>query len=107
MPLRPYVSPTPGTAGVKGTRASGVVISLEPLCYTTWQQLARTTAHQIARYMGLYPNRDVAGVRDPISDTGGEADNLLFFSEQGGVKLTPHQRTVLISSPSVEGKPAQ
>jgi hypothetical protein len=101
------MGPSPGTAGVKGTRASGVVISLEPLCYSTWPQLARTTAHQIARYMGLYPNRDVAGVRDPISDTGGEADNLLFFSEQGGIKLTPHQRTVLISSPSVEGKPVQ
>ncbi len=101
------IGPSPGTTGVKGTRASGVVISLEPLCYGTWQQLARTTAHQVARYLGLFPNRDVAGQRDPISDTDGEADNLMFFSELGGIKITPHQLTVLTSSPSVEGKPAQ
>jgi hypothetical protein len=101
------MGPTPGTAGVKGTSASGVVISLEPLCYGSWSQLARTTAHQLARYMGLFPNRDVAGVLDPISDTDGSADNLMFFSEGGGTKFSAGQRSILVASPMVEGSAAQ
>lgn len=99
------MGPNPGTAGVKGTAASGVVISLEPLCYSSWPQLARTTAHQLARYMGLYPNRDVNGLLDPIDDSDAASDNLMFFSENGGTKFSPGQRSVLVSSPVVEGAP--
>lgn len=97
------MGPTPGTAGVTGTAASGVVISLEPLCYSTWAQLARTTAHQLGRYMGLYPNRDVNGLLDLIDDSDASPDNLMFFSENGGTKFSPGQRSVLVSSPMVEG----
>jgi hypothetical protein len=99
--------PTPGPAGIKGTTASGVILSMEPLCYLEWEQFTRNAAHQIARYMGLFPNRDLAGHLDPIDDTAEESDNLMFFSERGGNKLTPGQRAVLIGSPILVPSPVQ
>jgi hypothetical protein len=101
----PVVGPTPGTAGLVGSPASGIVISLEPLCYQGWSGFARTTAHQLARYMGLYPTKDLSGLSDAVSDTGNERDNLMYFSEGGGTKVTAGQRSVLVTSPAVEGSP--
>lgn len=97
------MGPTPGTAGVKGTIGSGVIISVEPLCYQDWTTFARTTAHQLARYMGLYPTKDLYGQSDTITDTANEPDNLMYFAEGGGTKLTAGQRAILIASPAVEG----
>lgn len=100
------LGPTPGPAGASAA-PSGVVVSLEPLCYRSWQQVARTTAHQLARYMGLFPNRDVFGQRDPIDDSDDSTENLMFFSEGGGTKISPGQRAVLVASPAAEGIPPQ
>ncbi|MBK7535475.1 MAG: hypothetical protein IPI49_08920 [Myxococcales bacterium] len=94
------IGPTPGPVGIKGTAASGIIISLEPLCYRTWKDVARITAHQLARYMGLFPNIDSAGRLDPIEDSDVTSDNLMFFSDQGGTALTPGQRAILSSSPA-------
>lgn len=100
------IGPSPGPAG-GSAGPSGIIISLEPLCYRNWTQLARTTAHQLARYMGLVPNRDVTGLLDPIDDSDDSADNLMFFSENGGTKVSPGQRAVLVASPAAEGIPSQ
>jgi hypothetical protein len=91
---------TPGPPGVSGSPASGVVIAADSLCYQSWQGLARTTAHVLARYLGLFRNVEPPdNLRaDPIEDTPATADNLLFFSERGGTTLTLGQADVLIRS---------
>jgi hypothetical protein len=94
------ISPNPGPAGVGGTRQSGVIISLDTLCYRQWSQLARLTAHELARYMGLYDNIDLDGVHtDPIADSDMSNANLMFYSELGGTDLSSGQRQILGRSP--------
>lgn len=88
-------APNPGPAGVAGTRQSGIVISMDALCYRDWQGVARLTAHEIARYMGLYHTVELGHDRhptwrDPLDDgDNGLTSNLLYFSELSGVDATP------------------
>ncbi|MGN6104823.1 MAG: hypothetical protein ACTHU0_06960, partial [Kofleriaceae bacterium] len=94
------IGPSPGPAGFGGTIQSGIVIGADTLCYRTWRELARLTAHEIARYMGLYHNVEVDSMwRDSIVDSDDSPNNLMFFSELGGTELSPGQRDVLIRSP--------
>jgi hypothetical protein len=102
------IGPAPGPAGLAGTRGSGVVIGVDTLCYRDWQHLARLSAHELARYMGLYDNVEIDDMpattppvlhRDPISDTDTSTDNLMFYSELGGSSLTAGQRDILTRSP--------
>jgi len=99
--------PAPGPAGVSRTRQSGIVIGLDTLCYRSWTQLARLTAHEIARYMGLARNVELDATGrvwpDKIEDTSdlsdaAATDNLMFYSELGGIDITPDQRDVLSRS---------
>jgi hypothetical protein len=90
--------PNPGPAGIAGTRQSGVIVSLDTLCYRSWSTLARLTAHELARYMGLYDNVDIDGVPDPIDDSDTSNNNLMFYSELGGIDLSPGQRAILSRS---------
>jgi len=95
--------PNPGPAGVGGTRQSGIVIALDTLCYRDWISLAKLTAHEIGRYMGLYHNVELETAqhptwRDPIDDSDDSSDNLMYFSELGGMTLSPGQRDVLTRS---------
>ena len=91
--------PGPGPAGLAGTRGSGIIVGVDTLCYRSWNQLARLTAHEIARYMGLYHNVDSSSSnRDPISDSNDSASNLLFYSELGDVELSNGQRDILSRS---------
>lgn len=95
--------PNPGPAGLGGTRQSGVIIGVDTLCYRSWPQLARLTAHEIARYMGLYHNVELEvgehpTWRDPIEDSDDSRNNLMFFSELGGIDLSPGQRAILTKS---------
>jgi hypothetical protein len=99
-------APTPGPAGLAGTRGSGVVIGLDTLCYRSWQDVARLTAHEIARYMGLYDiveidSTDAFPKRDPVDDNDGAGSNanLMFYSELGGTDLSDKQRDILSRSP--------
>lgn len=87
--------PNPGPAGLGNTKLSGIVIGLDTLCYRTWGQLARLTAHEIARYMGLYNNVDIDRHVDPIPDTDGSPNNLMFYSELGGTFLSEGQKQIL------------
>ena len=101
--------PTPGPAGVAGTRASGIAISLDTACYRDWPALARLTAHAIGHYMGLYHNvepRDpVQGPSDPpwqdlVPDTDGSTSNLMYFSQtHAGSDLSVEQTDALSRSP--------
>jgi hypothetical protein len=96
--------PTPGPAGLGGTARSGIVIGIDTLCYRSWNQLARLTAHEIARYMGLYHNVEVGAtptndLRDPIPDSNDLPENLMFYSELGETVLSPGQRDILTRSP--------
>ncbi|MBA3821678.1 MAG: hypothetical protein H0X17_22530 [Deltaproteobacteria bacterium] len=92
--------PGPGPAGIGGTRKSGIVVGIDTLCYRSWQQLARLTAHELARYMGLYHNVELdAQWRDPIADSDESPSNLMFYSEVGGAELSAGQRDILTRSP--------
>ncbi|CAN5852629.1 hypothetical protein BH11MYX2_BH11MYX2_01310 [soil metagenome] len=108
--------PNPGPGGVAGTRQSGIAIGIDTLCYQKpgqeWQKLARLTAHEIARYMGLYHNVELEADdgehdawRDGIDDTDADPDNrhpelnLMFFSDRGGEELSAGQREILSRSP--------
>jgi hypothetical protein len=88
--------PNPGPAGIAGSRRSGIVIGVDTLCYRSWPVLARLTAHEIARYMGLYDNVgfDPSHV-DPIADSDTSMGNLMFYSERGGTFLSEGQKQVL------------
>jgi len=95
--------PNPGPAGLGGTRQSGVIVGVDTLCYRSWPQLARLTAHEIARYMGLYHNVELEvgqhpTWRDPIDDSDDSRTNLMFFSELGGIELSAGQRAILTKS---------
>lgn len=95
--------PNPGPAGLRGTPQSGIVIGLDTLCYRSWSDVARLTAHEIARYMGLYHNVELdvehhPTWRDPFSDTDDSARNLMYFSEFGGTELSSGQKAQLLRS---------
>ena len=95
--------PNPGPGGIAGTRQSGIAIAVDTLCYRTWPQVARLTAHEIARYMGLYHNVELEVTeqptwRDGITDSDSSSQNLMFFSELGGSMLSPGQRDILTRS---------
>lgn len=94
--------PAPGPAGLGGTRQSGIVVGIDTLCYRSWAELARLTAHEIARYMGLSHNVELdPRYRDAIPDSDDSPDNLMFFSELGGTELSPGQRDILTRSPAL------
>lgn len=95
----PAYGPNPGPAGLGGTQQSGIIISLDTLCYRDWSTLARLTAHEIGRYMGLYHNIELETKqhdtwRDQL-DSDDSSNNLMFFSELGGRELSAGQRAVL------------
>ena len=79
------------------------MIGLDTLCYRSWSQLARLTAHEIARYMGLSRNVELDSTGkawlDMIDDNDANpSNNLMFYSEVGGVDITPGQRDILSRS---------
>ena len=92
---------TPG-APIPGTGASGLAIAADTMCYRSWTQLARQTAHGMARHMALFRNRepDEAPTHvDPIADSDDGLDNLMHWSEFGGTDLSLGQREILRASP--------
>lgn len=91
--------PSPGPAGLGGTSKSGIVVGIDTLCYRSWEKLARLTAHEIARYMGLYQNVEIDGHFDGIDDSDATSNNLMFYSELGGKSLSAGQREILSRSP--------
>ena len=95
------IGATPGPVGLPGTARSGIALTMEAMCYRSWPQLARTAAHEIAGYLGLYPNRDIDDGLDLISDTADDSENLMFYSELGGTALTPGQGRIMERSPAL------
>ena len=94
------LGPRPGPAGLAHTRQSGIAIGIDTLCYRSWSQLSRLTAHKIASYMGLYHNVELDPTwRDPLADSNDSPSNLMFYSELGGTELSPMQRDILTRSP--------
>lgn len=89
-------------APIPRTAASGVALSLDTLCYRSWQHLARQGAHAIARHLGLFRNVEIDGATDPIRDSGTGAGNLMHYSESGGTNLSIGQRQVLRLSPVLQ-----
>jgi len=96
--LEVAIGGTPG-APVPGTRASGIAVAATALCYESWRTLARQTAHAMARHMGLYRNLEPDGTLDPIDDSPGTEDNLMYWGENGGTRLSVEQREILRASP--------
>jgi hypothetical protein len=83
------------------TPSSGIAVSAETLCYRSWQAMSRLTAHQLAAAMGLYRNREPDGHTDPVDDSDGSSDNLMYFGEFGGLELSPGQAAVLRRYPGL------
>lgn len=92
----------PGPPRTAGTRASGVAVSMDTLCYRDWHALARITAHAMSRQMGLYYNRAPDGAEDTISDSDESMENLMFFGDFGGSQLSEGQREVLRRYPGLQ-----
>ncbi|MCX5747251.1 MAG: hypothetical protein NT062_32680 [Proteobacteria bacterium] len=88
------LGPNPGP-GLPGTRQSGIVVGIDSLCYRSWHDLARLTAHELARYMGLFHNVETDNRRDPIGDSDESSANLMFYSEFGGTDLSAGQSEIL------------
>ena len=93
--VQALIGGVPGPPTMPHTKASGIAISADTLCYRSWESLARVTAHTLASQMGLWNNRDLESIPDPISDTDGDTGNLMFFGDFGGTDLTPGQVNVL------------
>jgi hypothetical protein len=89
-------SPNPGDPQV-GSPSGGVAIGIDTLCYRSWADLARITAHAIGRQMGLYRNVEPGGTAytDPIADSDTTSNNLMHYSEFGGDELSEGQREIL------------
>ncbi len=85
----------PGPPRTPGSSSSGIAVSMDALCYRSWNSLARVTAHSIAGQMGLWNNRDAAGIADPISDSDRSTNNLMYFGEFGDTELSAGQSRVL------------
>lgn len=95
--------PNPGPAGLANTKQSGIIIGLDTLCYRTWTEVARLTAYEVARYMGLHHNIEAGADaennwRDHIPDSDDSERNLMFYSEFGGIEISPGQRDILTRS---------
>jgi hypothetical protein len=99
--LQGLVGGPPGPPGRAGTRASGIVIGADTLCYRDWTDLARTTAHEMARSLGLQRTIEPDGYGDTL-DTDASDDNLMFYSELGGDELTEEQQALLKRSPALQ-----
>jgi len=101
------LGPNPGPAGLAKTRQSGIVISVESLCYRSWPQLARITGRELARYLGLYSNTEsdpldpMTAHTDPIPDSDTSNTNLMHPSELAGSQLSDGQRYILTRSPAL------
>jgi hypothetical protein len=100
--VQAMVGGTPGPPRTPGTRASGIAVSVDTLCYRDWHALARITAHAIARQMGLYDNRAPDGAPDTISDSDESIENLMFFGDFGGSQLSEGQQDVLRRYPGLQ-----
>lgn len=96
------VGGVPGPPRTPGTRASGIAVSVDTLCYRDWHALARITAHAIGRHMGLYYNRAPDGAGDTISDSDQSIENLMFFGDFGGAQLSEGQKDVLRRYPGLQ-----
>ncbi len=95
------IGAAPGPVGLPGTLRSGIALTMEAMCYRSWQQLARTAAREIAGYLGLFPNRDIEAGLDPIQDSDESSDNLMFYSELGGTRLSQGQGEIMRRSPAL------
>ncbi len=100
--VQAMVGGQPGPPRTPGTRASGVAISVDTLCYRDWHSLARLTAHALGRQMGLYHNRGPDGADDTIADSDDSSENLMFFGDFGGSQLSEGQRDVLRRYPGLQ-----
>jgi len=85
----------PGAPRTGDTAASAIAVGADSLCYRSWNQMARRTAHAMAQQMGLFDSIAPDGAPDPIADSGSTSTNLMYFSEFGGTLLTPGQIAII------------
>lgn len=99
--VQAVVAGTPGPPRTPGSRASGLALGADTLCYRDWLDMSRITAHAIARQMGLYYNRAPDGHADAIPDSDDSSANLMFFGDLGGAALSEGQSEVLRRYPGL------
>jgi hypothetical protein len=92
----------PGPPRTQASRASGVAISVDTICYRDYADLARVTAHTLGQHMGLFNNRAPDGTEDPIPDSTTSDENLMFFGEFGGTTLSAGQQDILRRYPGLQ-----
>lgn len=83
---------------VLGTPHSGAIVSIGTFCNNVFGE---TTAHELGHTLGLFHNVEQTKETDPIPDTGTDSQNLMYWLENGGRKITPQQAAVIRSDMKV------
>lgn len=90
--LRSLSACNPGTMGMHGTGASGIVVEARE------NDIGRAVAHELGHFLGLFHPVDVDGIWNPMTDLGIDEDNLMFAGDGTGTELSEQQRDVLLQA---------
>jgi len=91
------------TNPVLGTPHSGVVVSMETLCFGGQSTFGSTMGHELGHSLGLFHNVEMDGSTDPLDDTKVDGqNNLMYWVEDSGKHLSPHQSEVMRNDPKVQ-----
>lgn len=86
---------------VLGTPHSGAIVSVDALCLLGQSGFAETTSHEIGHTLGLFHNVESSGRVDPLPDTNGSGQNLMYWEERGGNTISAQQGQVMRNDPKV------
>jgi hypothetical protein len=86
---------------ILGTPHSGAIVSMDTLCLLGASGFAETTAHEIGHTLGLFHNVESSGRVDPLPDTSGSRQNLMYWEENGGYAISAQQGQVMRNDPKV------
>jgi hypothetical protein len=74
---------------------------MDTLCLLGASGFAETTAHEIGHTLGLFHNVESSGRVDPLPDTSGSRQNLMYWEENGGYAISAQQGQVMRNDPKV------
>jgi hypothetical protein len=91
------------TNPVLGTPHSGVVVSMDTLCFGGQSTFGSTIGHELGHSIGLFHNVEQDGSTDPLTDTKSDGqNNLMYWVEDSGQHLSTEQGNVMRNDPKVQ-----